>query len=158
MSRRIELAFKSTLDWIINDLAIRLSEGLPSNNPVRAFDLDDSASERQVAAGSEHALVYQYTHLTGTYPLHSVEFLVGAKTTADEGNYDMTTLLTDLRDVFREQASFDLHDYSEVGEGEDPGELLGTLVILDVGTGPQLFEKQSGVRLLSVSGKVMAYG
>lgn len=160
MSRNIEMAFKSTLDWIINDLAIKLSADLPSNRPVKAFDLDDSASERQVQAGAEHALVYQYTHLGGADPLYSAEFLIGAKTTADAGNYDMTTLLTELRDLFRGdcQSSFDLYDYSEVEEGQDPGEILGTLVIQDVGTGPQMFEKQSGVRLLAVTGKVMAYG
>lgn len=160
MTRRTEISFKSTLDWIINDLAVKLSAALPPNNPVRAFDLDDAASERQIQAGAEHALVYQYTHLAEdpTHPLYEAQFLVGAKTTDDSGNYDMTTLLTDLRGIFPQGASFDLYDYSEVEEGEDPGPALGCLVIMSLGTGPQMFEKQSGIRLLAVSGKVMAYG
>lgn len=160
MSRIIELAFKSTLDKLVNDLAAKLTELNPLQKQVFAFDLDDTASERAMHAGAEHALVYQYTNLATAprHPLYSVDFLVGAKTTDDLGNYDMTTLLTDLGEVFAENLYYELYDYSDVGEGEDPGEQLGTLMILSADTGPQLFEKQSGIRLLQISGKVVAHG
>lgn len=160
MSRTIELAFKSTLDKLVTDLADKLTQLNPMQKQVFAFDLDDSANERQIQAGSEHALVYQYTNLSDdpAHPLYSAVFLVGAKTTADVGNYDMTTLLTDLRSLFFAQAYFDLYDYSAIEAGEDAGAVQGTLIIQSVDTGPQMFEKQSGIRLLEVHAKVMAYG
>lgn len=160
MSRQIEMAFKSTLDFIVTGLAERLSIAHSAANPVFAFDLDDLANERQLQAGAEHALVFQYTNLAEDpiHPLYSVTFLVGAKTTADPGNYGMTDLLTDLRQEFPAMNHFSLYDYSAVGEGEELGPEMGVLVIQSVDTGPQMFEKQSGIRLLQVSGKVMAYG
>lgn len=160
MTRKIELAFKATLDYQVSQLASSLSAANPANKPVLFFDLDDSSTERQVQAGAEHALVYQYTHLSEdpTHPLYSVLFLVGAKTTADEGNYDMTSLLTDVRSLFRTDMDCPLFDYSAVGEGDDPGEQEGVLIVQSVDTGPQMFEKQSGIRLLQITGKVIAYG
>lgn len=160
MSRKIELAFKSTLDYQVSQLATRLSAALPAQNPVFYFDLDDSSTERQVQAGAEHALVYQYTHLAEdpTHPLYSVVFLVGAKTTSDEGNYDMTSLLTEVRSLFRLGMDCPLYDYSEIEEGQQPGLQEGVLIVQSVDTGPQMFEKQSGIRLLQVTGKVIADG
>lgn len=161
MSRRqVEMGFKSTLDKLVNDLAIELSSASPAAQPVKAFDLDDSANEREWQAGGEHALCYQYTSLRESprHPLYEAVFLVGAKTTDDAGNYAMTDLLTDLGDLFKSGDSFELFDYSEIEEGQDPGESIGVLIVGDVDTGPQMFEKQSGVRMLQISGKVMAYG
>ena len=159
MSRRqVEMAFKSTLDKLVNDLAAELSAAAPSANPVRAFGLDDATNERQWQAGTEHALAYQYTLLSEAprHPLYDVTFLVGAKTTDDAGNYAMTDLITDLGDLFKSGDSFELFDYSEVEEGQDPGGQIGVLVIGSVDTGPQMFEKQSGIRLLQIEGKVIA--
>ena len=65
-------------------------------------------------------------------------------------------LITDLGDLFKSGDSFELFDYSEVEEGQDPGEQIGVLVIGSVDTGPQMFEKQSGIRLLQIEGKVIA--
>ena len=102
--------------------------------------------------------LYQYTLLSEAprHPLYDVTFLVGAKTTDDAGNYAMTDLITDLGDLFKSGDSFELFDYSEVEEGQDPGGQIGVLVIGSVDTGPQMFEKQSGIRLLQIEGKVIA--
>lgn len=161
MSRRqVEMAFKSTLDKLVGDLAVELSNASPAAQPVKAFDLDDATNERQWQAGGEHALCYQYTLLREDprHPLYEVAFLVGAKTSDDAGNYAMTDLLTDLGDLFKSGDSFELYDYSDIEEGQDAGESIGALIIMDVDTGPQMFEKQSGIRLLQIGGKVMAYG
>lgn len=157
--RLVEMAVKSTLDHWVGDIAISLSQGGSSANPVRAYDLDDPSWERQGAAGSEHALVYQYTNLSEEpiHPLYGFTFLVGAKTTDDTGNYGITDLLTALREKLCLMDSVDLYDYS--GDADDPlGDRQGVMVITGVNTGPQMFEKQSGIRLLAVDAKVIADG
>lgn len=154
-SRVILMAFKSSLDRIVGDLAIQLSAAAPAASPVKSFDLDDADGLRQVQAGTEHALVYQFITLAPDprHPLYTCEFLVGAKTSNDSGNYAMTDLLTDVSELFTPGAFFQLMDWSGADE---PTEIIGSMMISDAVPSAQMFENQAGIRLLQVSGKVMA--
>lgn len=156
----ILMAFKSTLDNIVTSLAEELSAAdiISSANPVRSFDLDDNESNRQVQAGAEHALVYQYITLAPDprHPLYEANFLVGAKTTDDEGNYDLTTLLNAVTQHFREDTFFDLYDWSEADTTTGPPtEILGCMMIINAVPAAQMFENQAGIRMLQITAKVM---
>lgn len=156
-SREILMAFKSTLDKLVGDLAAELSAAAPSANPVKFFDMDDHEGLRQVQASAEHALVYQYMTLAEdpSHPLYQAEFVVGAKTSQDSGNYAMTDLLTDIQGRFTKGAYFDLMDYS----GETmPTELLGSMMLISCTPSPQMFENSAGIRVFQISAKVMANG
>lgn len=157
--RDILMAFKSSLDKLVGDLAEKLSLAAGGANPVFCFDLDDHDGMRQIQSGTEHALCYQYITLSPTprHPLYECQFLVGAKTSNDSGNYDMTSLLTDVGDVFRPDAFFELFDWSVASADVSPTP-AGVLIITDATPAPQLFENQSGIRLFQISGKVMADG
>lgn len=154
--RDVEISLKSTLDKLMGDLAVSLSTG----KPVFSFDLDDPANEREIQAGSDHALVYQYNSLAEEprHPLYSASFLIGAKTTDDPGNYQMADLLVDLRDLFKVGDSFPVSDWSEVEEGAPAPEESGVLIIKSVQSTPQSFEKQSGIRLMQVQAQMISYG
>jgi len=155
--REILMAFKSTLDRVVGDLAVELSAAASGANPVKSFDLDDHEGMRQVQAGAEHALVYQYVTLAPAprHPLYECSFLVGAKTSNDEGNYDMTSLMVDIGERFDVGAFIDLMDWS--GEFE-PTETLGSLMITDCTPSAQMFENQAGIRMFQITGKVIAHG
>lgn len=155
--RDILMAFKSTLDRVVGDLAGQLSAAAPAANPVKFFDLDDHDGMRQVQAGAEHALVYQYVTLAPEprHPLYGCSFLVGAKTSNDEGNYDMTSLMVDVNERFDIGSHHDLMDWS--GD-KAPTDILGSMMITDCAPSAQMFENQSGIRLFQITAKVIAHG
>lgn len=157
MDKRLHLmAFKSSLDRIVGDLAEALS-AVPGVQQVLYFDLDDSDIGRQDAAGAPHALVYQYITLADDprAPLYEGQFYVGAKTTSDDGNYAMTSLLTDVASLFEPNSFHDLYDWSGDERSE---ERAGVMMITDAVPSGQMFEGQSGIRMYQITAKVMMDG
>ena len=155
MSQRDTLMiFKSTLDHIMGGLAVELSV---NGRMVACYDADDQDMIKEIQTGSDQALIYQYAHLSGepSHPLYGVQFYVGAKTSADPGNYDLTYLLDEVYGRFEQGSMHDLADWSGV---DAPTEPAGVLHIISCSATGQTFENQANIRMLAIRGKVISYG
>lgn len=140
-------AVKTTVDKLAHDLRV----DLPG---VAIGQVDDSANFESILSNAPPAILYQISKLSGRAPKFSVTFLIGAKTTDDGNNFELTKMVDAMNDKFFSGARFDLHDYS----GDTASGRLGAMMLTDVDVLPQQFDKQSGIRMLSCSAKVLCRG
>lgn len=142
---------KSTIDKAGVDIAVAFGG-------TEFVDLDDSVKVAELMSGTKPAVVWTLLTLgeDPIAPLYSVTFGIGAKTTTDPGNYNLTDLLDAVQAVIRKGASIDVRDYSP---GGDSGAAKhGTMFITNVYVDPQLFDKESGIRLISVTARAVDDG
>lgn len=154
MDRRdVYLHVKSTLDKLIGDYAEELSNA-PGASQVLSFDLDDHDSVRAMQASNEQALVHQILTMDPdpAHPLYAIQFLVGAKTSQDPGNYQQAFLLTELHSRFDLGTTFNIADWSQEDE---PTEETGTVYVTACSPSPQSFENSASIRVLQITAKVM---
>jgi hypothetical protein len=143
---------KSTIDKAGVDIATAFGGG------TQFVDLDDSVKVAELMSGSQSAIVWTLLTLgeDPIAPLYSLTFGIGAKTTTDPGNYNMTDLLDAVKAVIQKGSSMAIRDWSP---GGDSGAVAhGTMFITDVFVDPQLFDKESGIRLISVAAKAVDDG
>lgn len=148
---------KSTVDKLVADKVAAL---LPTYPTLSWAEVDDMAQTDAVFKSENPALIWQFGGLypRPRAPMYDFEFLVGAKTTQDPGNYSLIRLLSAIREVFKPGASFIVHDYTlAVGAPADPVE-YGFLMVGSNEIEPQKFDRQSGIRYATVAGKAVAYG
>lgn len=145
------VAVKSTLDKIVRAAAV--SQGL---GDIKIAAVDDVADFESVLKSSQRAVLYQLVRLSPwpRAPKFEATFNVGAKTTDDGANFDMTNLIGELSEVFTLGARFDLHDYT----GTVASERVGAMTLVDADVTPQQFDKQSGIRMLSCRAAVLCHG
>jgi len=136
-------AFKSTIDKLGNDLAVAES--------LKLIDLDDLALSSELMKSERDALVWEFlTFDTNPVdPLYSFSFRIGARTVNDAANYNILRLVDAVKGVFPVQSRGLVRDYS----GAVAGPAVGTFFITDIRVDPQQYDKNSGLRMILVSGK-----
>ena len=142
---------KSTIDKAGVDIA-------QAYDPTIGYvDLTDQVKVQELLGSNRAAVVWEMLTLVEDpiHPLYEMNFGIGAKTTGDPGNYAMTEMLDAVRAVMAKGDSIVVRDYSPGGDGVTD---QGYVYITDVSVDPQLFDKVSGIRLIGVSGKVVANG
>lgn len=142
---------KSTIDKKGVDIASAVG------GDIKFIDLDDTVNSAALMAGEDSAIVWTMLSLDDAPipPLYSLHFGIGAKTTLDPGNYNLTTLLGAVAGVMEKGKTIPIMDYSPGGDGVTP---RGTMTFTDVSVDPQLFDKASGLRLISVTAGVVDDG
>jgi hypothetical protein len=142
---------KSTVDKAGVDIANAIGG-------IGFVDLDDAVKVAELMAGEDSAIVWTLLNLAEDpiAPLYLLHFGIGAKTTTDPGNYAMTDLLDAVKAVFEKGKTMDVRDWSP--GGDDGAAKHGTITVTDVSVDPQLFDKASGIRLISVSARTVDDG
>lgn len=143
---------KSTIDKIGVDIANTYGQD------TKFVDLDDTVNVAEIMSGTDSAIVWTVLSLTEEpiAPLYLMHFGIGAKTTVDPGNYNMAELLDAVKTVFEKGVTLDVRDWSP--GGDNGVAVRGTLSVADVSVDPQLFDKASGIRLISVTARVVDDG
>ena len=142
---------KSTIDQSGVDIA----EAFGGN--TKFVDLDDSMNTAELLAGTDSAIVWTMLTLDDApvHPLYLLNFGIGAKTTLDPGNYALTKLLDAISGVMEKGKTIPIMDYST---GGDAVTQRGTMTFTDISVDQQLFDKESGIRLISVTARVVDDG
>jgi hypothetical protein len=142
------LDVKSTIDKIAVSLATVLKVGF--------VELDDTVNVAEKLATAEPMIVYQMIALEENPrdPLYELTFAIGAKTTSDPANYDLATLVSAIKDVLKEDESWDIGDYSGT---EDPSAMTGYFYVSSVQVNPQMFDGMAGIRMLDVRAQAVRY-
>ena len=137
------LAFKSTIDKLAHDLAASKSMDL--------IDLDDLVSAEALFKSDSTAMVWEFLTLdeAPVDPLYSFSFRLGARTIRDANNYNILGLVGDIQSVFTAGQVVPVRDYSGGVAGPDQG----VMTIVHTGVDPQQFDKQTGLRMVVVSGR-----
>jgi len=142
---------KSTIDKAGVDIAQAYG------GSIKFVDLDDSVEVESLLSSDETAVVWELISLAEdpVAPLYTLQFGIGAKTTKDAGNYNMSDLLDAVHTTIKKDGSLDVVDYTPSGDGSTK---RGYIYFTDVSVDPQLFDKASGIRLISVSGRAVNNG
>ena len=153
MANREWEVVKSTLDFLVRE-AIRAA-GL--EGAVGVTEVEDVAEFEKVLQASGPAIVYQVVRMNPDPrpPKYLVGFNVGAKTTDDGANVDMTKLIADLNATFREQERFNLYDYTGDASEGLPIHQRGAVLITSADITPQQFDKMAGLRMISCQAKAV---
>lgn len=144
------LAFKSTIDKMGYDLA-------QAQNPVLDFiDLDDLVVAGELFKSNRSALVWEFLTLdeVPTDPLYTFSFRIGARTVKDIANYNVLKMLDAVKASFPARTDTPLKNYS----GATAGPVVGYMYISNIGVDPQQFDKESGMRMIVVSGRAVRSG
>ena len=142
------LPVKSTVDKIAIDLATTMG--------VDHLDLDDMVNFAEKMEGPNDLLVWEMVNMREVPrdPLWELDFAIGAKTVHDSGNYDIADFINTISQTLFKEASFDVYDYSGTAA---PTQKLGNIYITNVNLDPQEFDRQAGVRVITVRGKAMRF-
>ena len=142
---------KSTIDKAGVDIAQTFGGG------TKFVDLDDVVNTASLLASTDSAIVWTMLRMDDApmAPLYSLNFGIGAKTSVDPGNYNLTDLVSAVSNVMAKGKTIPVKDYSPGGDGVTQ---RGTMTITDVSVDPQLFDKESGIRLISITAMVVDDG
>lgn len=157
MADDFPLILKSTIDKLVSDKVTALQVDHPT---LLWAEVDDMLQTDAVFKGTGPAILWQFgtVYPDPRAPLYGVEFTVGAKTTADPGNYLLIDLVAQIRDAFQAGYAFQLYDFArEQAEAADTVS-KGFLRVVDNEIAPQQFDRQSGIRYAVVRGKAVQYG
>lgn len=156
MADDFPLIMKSTIDKLVSDKCAAL---LPTHPGLQWAEVDDMLQTDSIFKGDGPAILWQFgsVYESPRSPLYGVEFSVGAKTTADPGNYLLIDLLAQIRDAFAADAAFQLFDYTRA-TGDAPDTVSkGFVRVVTNEISPQQFDRQSGIRYAIVHGKAVKY-
>ena len=149
---RFLLSIKSTIDKAMYDVSeeLRVSGVLD----IRTADLDDVQQTSEVLGGTMPAVVYQFQDAgeDPRDPLWMVNFMIGAKTTADSGNYELHRLHSKITSKFPVGSDFKIMNYAQ---DSSPGEIEGIATVVEMEVLPQQFDQQAGIRISRVGVRVM---
>lgn len=136
-------SFKSTIDKLGFDVATNLS--------LQFIDLDDLAKADSLFHGTRDALVWEFLGFSPapTEPLYDFGFKIGARTVNDAANYGILKIIDDIREVFPVNVRHPIRNYV----GEVAGPEVGYMIVSDIRVDPQMYDKQSGIRMILVTGK-----
>lgn len=157
MAKDFPSMLKSTIDKLISDKVALLQDSMPT---LQWAEVDDMAQTDSVFKSDEPAIVWQFGTLVPwpKHPMYDFQFMVGAKTAQDPGNYALIALLGEVRDLFEQGMNHAVYDFTMAEtDAADPvshGYLLITGNEIEV----QRFDRQSGVRYATVSAKAVSYG
>ena len=137
------LAFKSTIDKMAFDVA--------SANSLKLIDMDDVTAIADLLGSNKDAFVWEFLTFDDMPkdPLYAFAFRIGARTTNDAANYNILTLLDSIKAAFTISDIYDILDYS----GASVGAVEGYMIVTGVQVEPQEFDKQSGIRTATITGR-----
>ncbi len=141
---------KSTLDKLMFDLRASIAADNPTDYAsLQAVDVDDIVDTDDIVKAVKPTLLWQHLSLDPKPkdPLYQCEFMVGAKTSGDKGNYLLTDLVMRLQQAFKVDTLLQVEDYSGASAIPDQG----YLVVTSLAQAPQMFENQSGIRMWQVA-------
>lgn len=138
---------KSSLDKIMNDLVTSLQATYPT---LQGAELDDTAATAELFGSDAPGLLWQLLTVSPhpRDPLYEVQFIVGAKTIADAGNYKLADLAMHCKAPFEVDTRIAVGDYS--GAVAVLGK--GYFIVRQNQLAPQQFEEQAGIRFYTVTG------
>lgn len=142
------VCFKSTIDKLGFDLATSLG--------LDFIDLDDTAVSGVLFKSNKNAIVWEFLTLDEypLDPLYTFSFRIGARTVKDIANYNVLRMIDDVKGAFPARVRTELKNYSQVTAGP----VVGNMFITDVGVDPQQYDKESGMRMIIVSGRAVRSG
>ena len=138
-----DLAFKSTVDKMAFDVA--------TSNSLKLIDMDDVTAIEDLLGSNKNAFVWEFLTFDDAPkdPLYAFAFRIGARTTNDAANYNILSLLGSIKAAFTIGTTYEVIDYSGVAAGPSEGYMIVTGVQVE----PQEFDKQSGIRTATISGR-----
>ena len=143
-------ALKSTLDKQGYDLAVAQAPD------ILYVDLDDPIQSTELFKGESSAIVLGslVLHEDPRDPLYSFSFQMGARTVTDASNYSILSLSGQVNVLFEKGKRVSVYQYATVGA---VGAVVGFMFITDVSVDDQMFERMSGIRLLTIQGKAVRF-
>ncbi len=143
------LAIKSTIDKAGTDLAASLGV-------AKFVDLDDPVNMAEAMASTDDVIVWRFVTLDEDPidPLYSIIFAIGAKTSIDPSSYDLLSFVSKTKKTFAVSEGMDIYDWSGAAV---PTEKLGVISFIESGVDTQMFDKESGVRMVTVAGRVQRF-
>jgi hypothetical protein len=150
------LELKSTLDALavqVKDYLVAV--GGPTLANLTAVELDNLVQSDEHLKSANPVIVWTFGTLRESPkdPLYVFNFSIGVKTNQDDGNYLLAQVFAALSEVFQIDKSFPVLDYS-VDDGDlDATDRKGFLLVSEIGSTPQLFDNQSGIRLWDITAK-----
>jgi hypothetical protein len=144
------VALKSTLDKVGNDLA------LAQTPPVTFVDLLNVVNTQALFESEDDALVWEFMTLQESPrdPLYQAHFDIGARTVNDPANYDILTLVGQVKTVLPYGQRIEIRDYS----GLTQGPVVGIINVISVAVMEQTYDKVSGIRMITVIAKATRLG
>lgn len=144
------LETKSTLDKIAKDLSVTMG--------IDYVDVDDTVNAAAKLTGVGSVLVWRFMSMEEDPmdPMYSLLFAVGVKTTSDPSNYDLLGFVSQIKATFKKGTWLDVLDYSTASV-PDPLTPEGSILFTDSGVDPQVMDRESGVRMLTVSAKCQRF-
>lgn len=117
-------------------------------------DVDDTIRMQQMLESLQGAIIWQMVTFeeAPADPLYTLIFGIGARTTQDPGRYGMMSMLGAVQQVFNVGEPVDIFDFSPGGDGVTK---QGFMYVTNVAVDPQLDDKESGMRFVSVAAKVV---
>jgi len=142
------LAFKSTIDKLGFDLA--------TTESIEFIDMDDLAKTAELFSNNKDAIVWEFLTLdeNPSDPLYTFAFRMGARTVRDIANYNVLRLVDLIKTIFPTRTNVPIKNMS----GAAAGPQVGSLYIVDVGVDPQQYDKESGIRMILVTGRCVRSG
>lgn len=147
-------AVKSTIDKHAVDVAKALG--------ISEFiDYDDTVKAAEILKSDNPAVIWQMLFLDEDpiHPLYKVGISIGAKTVNDAGNYDLLKIVDALRQVFSQNTSIFIYDYTAAVDPENPASLeaLGYMFINGVDVQGHQQGQQMGARFATINAKIQAF-
>ena len=149
MSDDFLVPVKSTLDKLMWDLVTATKLDNPSlYSRLSGLDMDDIVDTDELIKSEDPLYLWQHIGLSPKPrdPLYSFEFMVGAKTSQDKGNYLLADLSMRVQKAFKVETFIDVQDYS--GDTAVPDQ--GYLTIVTLSQAPQVFDNLAGIRMWQV--------
>jgi hypothetical protein len=150
MRELFPLAIKSTLDT----LGVGMAQSLTP--PALFVDLDDVTATEEVFSSTTPAILWELGRLDESPrdPLYALTFSVGVRTSNDAANYTIMNLVGKLKEVFPIGRRILVADLSDSGTPAP----IGQMIITKVDLNPQVYDRTSGIRMVSVIGRAQRYG
>jgi len=126
------LALKSTIDFLGTSIA---QAQVPA---VKFVDLGNQVNTQTLFASESDAIVWEFMTLQEAPqdPLYRVHFNIGARTVNDPGNYDILSLVGQVKVAFPVDSRINIFDYS----GAVVGPLLGILNVSSISVMEQAYD------------------
>jgi hypothetical protein len=149
MREEFLLAVKSTLDKKGSTLA------LAQATATKFVDLDDSTAVEEVMSSTDDAIIWELSGFdeVPADPLYHLAFNIGARTSNDAANYGILSLVGKVKEVFPLGSKVEIRNYAE--DVESP--VLGVMFITFVAVNPQLYDRTSGIRMVTVTARAQRY-
>lgn len=139
---------KSTIDRMGFSIAQAYGSG------THFIDLDDTAADQASVTSGGKAIVWVLDTLEPSPrdPLFTLMFSIGARTLDDPGRYTMADLLDAVGSAFTQGGTYPIYDYTPGGDGATK---RGDFTVVSMNTDPQMFDKQSGLRMITIVAKAV---